>query len=157
MKTLPVHISATRIRVLCVDDSRDITASLGRCIDGEPDMESVGCLDTADDLSEEVEKRRPDVVLLDMKMPGRDPIAALRALTANAALHGGPAGGAGRGRGGSRATRVIVFSGRDDQDAEDKSAAAGACGFLSKGAQVPVILGAIREVARGHASFGVWR
>ena len=63
--------------MLCVDDSRDITSILGRCIDGEPDMECVGCLDTADDLAAEVQRRRPDVVLLDMNMPGRDPMAPL--------------------------------------------------------------------------------
>lgn len=141
--------------MLCVDDSRDFTSILGRCIDGEPDMECVRCLDTADDLAAEVERRRPDVVPLDMKMPGREPMAALHEMTAGVTLHGELGGGAG-----SWTTRVVVFSGRDDQDAADTAADAGACGFLSKDAQVPVILGAIRAAARGkveHIPFATWR
>jgi DNA-binding NarL/FixJ family response regulator len=129
------------IRVLCVDDSRDITATLGRCIAREPDMESVGSLHSADDLVRQVDERRADVVLLDMTMPGKDPLAALRDLRAHAAA------------------RVLVFSGRDDQEAVEMAAEAGASGFLSKDAKIPVMLDAIRQVARsgaGEMPFRVW-
>jgi len=131
------------IRVLCVDDSRDITSILGRCIDHEPDMESAGSLETADDLAAEVEKRRVDVVLLDMTMPGKDPLEALREVKMRA-----------------KGARVIVFSGRDDPDALDSASEAGACGLLSKNAKATVILAAIRQMAESYAGdppFGVWR
>ena len=134
MALTPSAVSA-KIRVLCVDDSPDITELIGRCIEREPDMESVGCLDTAEDLATEVERVRAAVVLVDMKMPGRDPLDAVREV---------------------RRARVIVYSGRDDPDAVDSAAKAGACGFLSKDAEVPVMLGAIREVARGGIPFGIW-
>lgn len=128
-----------KIRVLCVDDSRDITAMLGRCIEHEPDMECAGCLDTANDLASEVDQRRADVVIMDMKMPGKEPLEALRDV---------------------KDARVILFSGRDEEDAIERATEAGASGFLSKDAEIPVILGAIREVAgrrAGEAGFGVWR
>lgn len=139
--------SVPKIRVLCVDDSRDITTVLRQCLDREPDMECVGTLHSADDLVSQVSERRPDVVLLDMTMPGRNPLAVLREL-------GGVAAGNHRG------VRVIVFSGRDDQEVVERAAEAGARGFLSKDAEVPQILGAIREAAQRTGNpvpFGVWR
>lgn len=62
----------------------------------------------------------------------------------------------GKGLTTGKASRVIVFSGRDDQDAIESAARAGARGFLSKDAEVPEMLRAIREVARGTIPFGVW-
>lgn len=136
-----VHPSevSPKIRVLFVDDSPDITAALGGCIDHEPDMESAGSLASADDLASEIRTRRADVVLIDMTMPGRKPLEALREV---------------------KKARVIVFSGRSDQEAIESAAEAGASGFLSKSAEVPVILAAVREVAgrnAGDTGFAVWR
>ncbi len=136
-----------KIRVLCVDDNRDITTVLRRCIEHEPDMECVGTPHSADDLVSQVNEGRPDVVLLDMTMPGKNPLAALRELLAVAV-------------GGRRGVRAIVFSGSDDQEVVDMAVEAGACGFLSKDAQAPQILRAIREAAQGTGNdvlFVVWR
>lgn len=135
------------IRVLCVDDSRDIATVLRQCIDREPDMECVGTPNSADDLVNQVNERRPDVMLLDVTMPGWNPLAVLRQLGA-AEAHG------------RRGVRVIVFSGHNDQEIMDRAAEAGACGFLSKDAEVPLILRAIRETAEradDNTSFGTWR
>lgn len=146
MKSKPANTSApAKIRVLCVDDSRDITSILSQCIQREPDMESAGALHAADDLLERVCEQRPHVVLLDMTMPGKDPLAVLAQLTA-----------AGDG---DHPVSVIVFSGHDDDDVTDSAEKAGACGFLSKQADVSVILGAIRAAARwrrGTDPFMVW-
>jgi DNA-binding NarL/FixJ family response regulator len=133
------------IRVLCVDDSQDITEQLGRCIAHQPDMESAGFLHTADNLRAELDRSRPDVVLLDLSMPGDDPLVVLGGLTDAARAAG------------RRTVRVIVFSGRSDQDAVDSAAQAGAWGYLSKDSEIPVILGAIRAAARGTDPFKVWR
>ncbi|MDP1661150.1 MAG: response regulator [Phycisphaerales bacterium] len=141
-----------RIRVLCVDDSRDITEQLGQCIAMQPDMESVGSLSSANNLRAELEKLRPDVVLLDIAMPGVDPLEAVRELTdAARAVPGASPGGSGCG-----AARVIVFSGSGDKKAVVSAADAGAWGFVCKDAEIPVILGAIREVACGKVAFGRW-
>ena len=122
--------------MLFVDDHRVLAESLALCIELEPDMTCAGCLHTADHLAEEVEKLRPDVVLLDLMMPGKEPLEALREV---------------------KGTRVIVFSGRDDQETLASAAAAGASGFLSKGAEILVMLEAIRAVAREDAAFRVWK
>jgi CheY-like chemotaxis protein len=137
--------ATAKIRVLCVDDSHDLTSILGQCIGFEPDMMSVGALRSANDLVKQVDALRPDVVLLDMTMPGINPLAALSQLTS--------------ARGGSESVRVILFSGSDDHRVATAGAHAGACGFLSKHAEVPMIIAAIREAARwrkGVDPFVVW-
>jgi two-component system invasion response regulator UvrY len=144
VETRPIN-TATKIRVMIVDDSRDITSILVQCVDGEVDMMSVGTLRSADELVKQVDERRPDVVLLDMTMPGKDPLAALRELTQSSASE--------------QAVRVILFSGSDEHEVHDAATQAGACGFLSKQAEVPVILNAIRAAARwrrGADPFIVW-
>lgn len=134
-----------KIRVLCVDDSPDITTILGQCIGREPDMSSVGALCCADDLLMQVKKLRPDVVLLDLTMPGKDPLEVLGQLA--------------EVQDAGELVRVIVFSGHDDQRVMKVASKAGACGFLSKHADVPVILDAIRGAAKwnkGTDKFMLW-
>jgi chemotaxis response regulator CheB len=60
-----------KISTLVVDDSADLAEMLAILISGEPDMACVGTLGNADELLQSVEKRQPNVVLLDLTMPGR--------------------------------------------------------------------------------------
>jgi DNA-binding NarL/FixJ family response regulator len=150
MPTSPLPNSSTApfsapIRVLCIDDSPDITEMLGRCIERQPDMESVGSLSSANNLRSALDKLRPDVVLLDISMPGDDPLTALRGLT-DGDVKNRPALPI-------PVVRVIVFSGHSDKQSMDRAADAGAWGYVSKDAPIPVILDAIRSVARGNVTF----
>jgi DNA-binding NarL/FixJ family response regulator len=74
---------------------------------------------------------RPDVVVMDVRMPILDGIAATGHITRE--LPG---------------TRVIVFSAFDDQELADAALAAGAAGFLTKGASPADIASAVRDAAR---------
>ena len=121
------------IKVLCVDDSPGILRLLAKIVDREPDMHTVGWLDRADGLSQAVERLAPDVVLLDLTMPGRNPLDALRELA-----------------GGCHAPPVIVFSGHDDPDLIDTAMASGARGFLVKDGSIDPVLTTIRRVAAGE-------
>src|SRR6185503_17105198 len=100
------------IRVLLVDDNADMTAVYSRLIDAEPDMRAVWTLGAADELFMEARRLRPDVVVLDLTMPGRQPIDALKELSAEAPD-----------------VRTIVFSGYDDAHTIDEVTAAGAWGL----------------------------
>lgn len=120
------------ISVLCVDDSPQMTRLLERVIELEPDMTSVGSLLSADHLADEVQKRSPSIVLLDLTMPGRDPLEVVRELSLCCPD-----------------TRVIVFSGHSDPEYEQAAVAHGAWGFVLKDGGVEPILDAIREVAAG--------
>jgi DNA-binding NarL/FixJ family response regulator len=119
-----------RTRVLCVDDSADIGRMVTRFIRAQPDMESVGTLDSAEGLVNECIQRRPDILVLDLTMPGPDPLGAIRALTARLP-----------------SCRVIAYSGHDDQQTSDQVFGAGAWELVSKNGEPDGIITAIRRVA----------
>jgi DNA-binding NarL/FixJ family response regulator len=124
-----------RTRVLCVDDSVDLVVMLARMINGQPDLENVGGMASADGLSDEVERRRPDVVVLDLNMPGSPPLAAIRELAVRAPQ-----------------CRVITYSGHDDDATICAALDAGAWEHISKNRDPFDILHAIRRVAARPAA-----
>jgi DNA-binding NarL/FixJ family response regulator len=117
------------IRVLCVDDNVIIGMAMRATIDATDGMSCVDCLERADTLLETVAELRPDVVLLDLHMPGRQPLEALRDVTRD---HPNVA--------------VIVLSGSGDSNSRDEALAAGARSYLIKGGGSQPILAAIRAV-----------
>ncbi|QQP87983.1 response regulator transcription factor [Skermanella sp. TT6] len=118
------------IKVLCVDDNAMIVMATQATIDATPDMDCVGCLYSADKLLDTVAELRPDAVLLDLTMPGKEPLAALRELTD---AH--------------PEVPVIVFSGLSDRGTAESAFAAGARRYLTKGCDGRPVLEAIRAVA----------
>ncbi|MGV2919340.1 response regulator [Streptomyces alfalfae] len=122
-------------RVLVVDDQAIVRAGFAAVVDAEPDLDVVG---EAGDGAEAVRlaaELRPDVVLMDIRMPGMD------GLTATRLLMGGP----------EPVPRVLVLT-TFDQDAYVHDALrAGASGFLLKDALPQDLLAGIRVVASGEA------
>lgn len=129
-------MNASPIRVLVVDDNPDLAEMLEFVIGVEPAMECVGCLHTADRLAEAIRALRPDVLVLDAKMPGRDPLALVKEL--------GPE---------FPGVRAIFYSGFDDPDFIEQVIDSGAWGFVSKRRQSAAVLEAIRSVAAGRVVF----
>lgn len=121
-----------KVRVLCVDDSEDIAELLHRLMRRDGTLEGAGVATSADGLAERVAESRADVVVLDLSMPGADPLEELRAMTERGS-----------------ACRAIVMSGYDDRGTIDRAIEAGASGFVSKNGEPGEILVAIREVAKG--------
>jgi DNA-binding NarL/FixJ family response regulator len=125
------------IRVLCVDDHDFIHDGLKARFTLERDLECVAHASTADDLAGLVHRSRPDIVLLDIDMPGSDPFAALRDLREQ-----------------HPDVRAIMLSAyvRDHyiDDAVDK----GAWGYFSKSDTPDDLVAGIRRVADGHMAFG---
>jgi DNA-binding NarL/FixJ family response regulator len=115
------------IRVLCVDDHVIIGMAMRATIDASPDMCCVGCIDRADMLTETVAELRPDAVLLDLHMPGKEPLAAMRDLIGE---HPGVA--------------IIAFSGSDDSETRRMALESGAWCYQLKGHSGQKILDAIR-------------
>jgi DNA-binding NarL/FixJ family response regulator len=120
--------------VLCVDDNPDVAEVLAAAVDAEDDMRSVGVLASADALCDEIESRRPDVVLVDLTMPGRPPVEAIEEAAARFPT-----------------ARAVVVSGYDDPATVDEAVTRGAWGFVSKSSGVDRMLDAVRAVARGEA------
>lgn len=132
----PGGLRAQRIKVLFVDDIADTALMFSSVIDAQNDMRSVGTLGSADNLIAEVKQREPDITVLDLTMPGRSPLEALRELS-----------------GAMPDSRTIIFSGYDDRGTIDAVAAAGAWGLVSKNGYPNDVLDAIRRVARGETCF----
>ncbi|NQX03238.1 response regulator transcription factor [Rathayibacter sp. VKM Ac-2856] len=121
------------IRVLVVDDQTVVRAGLSVILGAEDDIEVVGAAADGDEAVRLARALRPDVVCMDIRMPGRDGIDATRAITGDPSLD----------------ADVLILT-TFDVDAEVFAALeAGAAGFLLKGADEATLLGAVRSVAAG--------
>jgi DNA-binding NarL/FixJ family response regulator len=121
--------------VLVADDQELVRAGLVAVLDTQPDLDVVA--EAADGLQavEEVRRRRPDVALLDIRMPHLDGIAATRAICADDRL----------------STRVLVLTTFDLDDYVLAALRAGSSGFLLKDAPRETLYTAVRTVAAGDA------
>jgi two-component system response regulator NreC len=119
-------------RVLLVDDHAVVRAGLRRVLEAEPDFEVVGEAGTARDAVLEARATKPDVILLDVVMPGESGVDALPRLLKEAP-----------------GTKVLVLSMQDDPRYVREAFAAGASGYVLKEAADSEVVGATREVAAG--------
>jgi DNA-binding NarL/FixJ family response regulator len=120
------------IRVVVVDDHAVVRSGLRLLLEAEADVEVVGEAGTAQDAVFEVRAQRPDVVLLDVVMPGESGIEALPKL-----LHEAPD------------AKVLILSMQDDPSYVREAFAAGASGYVLKEAADAEVVGAVRTVAGG--------
>lgn len=128
------------IKVLIADDQALIRSGLRAIIDSEPGMEVIGEARDGADTVEAVRRLRPDVALVDIRMPLLDGVAATRALL------GGGSGAGGRGQ-----TRILILTTFHLDDYVTEALRAGASGFLLKDATGDQLVEAIRVVASGEA------
>jgi two-component system, NarL family, response regulator NreC len=121
------------IRVLIVDDHAVVRTGLRRVLDAEPDIETVAEAPDAERAVFEAIESKPDVVLLDVMMPGKTGIEALPSI-----LQAVPA------------AHVLVLSMQDDPRYVREAFAAGASGYVLKEAADTEVVGAVRAVAAGE-------
>ncbi|MBF0372035.1 MAG: response regulator transcription factor [Alphaproteobacteria bacterium] len=121
------------IGVLCVDDNPMIADALSARLALEPDMALVGRLSDASTLLDTVGRVNPDIVLLDVDMPGRDPFDAVDELRTREPM-----------------VRVVMFSGHLRGELVDRAVEAGAWGYVSKNEGTEAIIDAIRRAAAGE-------
>jgi DNA-binding NarL/FixJ family response regulator len=124
-------------RVLVADDHPSFRAGLRALLETARDLEVVGEAASGDDAIRLTGERQPDVVLMDLAMPGVDGIEATRRI-ADASPH----------------VAVLVLTMSDDDDSVFAAVRAGARGYVLKGAQRAELLRAVRAVASGEAIFG---
>jgi len=124
------------IRVLLADDQQMIRAGLRMLCEAQPDVEVVGEAGNGRDAVVLAERLAPDVVVMDLRMPGVDGITATgRILAARPA------------------TRVLVLTTFGDDEHLYPALTAGACGFLLKDAPPAELLDGIRRAAAGGSPF----
>jgi DNA-binding NarL/FixJ family response regulator len=122
------------IRVLLVDDQSLLRVGFRMILESEPDIEVVG--EAADGATGVTMTAaiRPDLVLMDVRMPGTDGIAATEQITA-----------------GDSGARVLILTTFDLDEYVHAGLRAGASGFLLKDAPPPELLNAVRTIAAGDA------
>ncbi|MFE4615815.1 response regulator [Streptomyces sp. NPDC056747] len=130
----PVAPASPPIRVLLVDDQPLVRAGLRVLMADSPDLLVVGEAGTGTDAVRLARDLRPDVVVMDVRMPGMDGIEATRLVTA-----------------GPGAPRVLVLTTFDDDEYVYGALRSGASGFLVKDMALDDILAALRVVAAGDA------
>jgi DNA-binding NarL/FixJ family response regulator len=127
----------TPTRVLIADDHPAFRAGLRLMLAGVGDIDIVGEAANGTSVVELAAQLNPDVVIMDLRMPGMDGIQATRHL-----LGADPTVG------------VVVVTMFEDDDTVFAAMRAGARGYLLKGAEQDEILRAIRAIAAGEAIFG---
>ena len=130
-------MDSDRIRVLIADDHPLFRDGMHGLLDSVPDTEVVGEAASGEEAITLAETLQPDVILMDIKMPGINGLQAMREI-----LHTSPH------------IRILIISMLEDDDSIFAAMRAGACGYVPKGANQAQMLRAIRVVANGEAIFG---
>ena len=124
------------LRVLVVEDHPLFRKGVVALLAAEPDLEVAGTAGSGEEAVVLAADLRPDVVLMDLQLPGMSGIEATRAIAAA-----------------DPAARVLVLSLFEDEDSVFLALRAGARGYVLKDAGEEELTGAIRAVARGEAIF----
>lgn len=122
-----------RKRVLLVDDHPMMRDGMGRMIDQEPDMLCCGGVNSAEEALDLVSTLKPDIVITDITLPGRNGLELIKDVRAM-----------------SPETPVLVFSMHDELFYAERALKAGARGYLMKEAGSEKMLGAIRRILAGE-------
>jgi DNA-binding NarL/FixJ family response regulator len=128
---------AKKIRLLVADDHPMLREGLVAVLGTQPDFEVVGEAADGTEVVRMAQEREPDVILLDLEMPGMDGVTALEKLRDN-----------------DSAANAIVFTAYDTDERILRALRAGARGYLLKGASRAEIFDAIRTIDSGGSLLG---
>ncbi len=123
------------ITVLLADDQALVRGGFRLILESEPDIRVVAEAEDGASAVEQVRRHRPDVVLMDIQMPGMDGLEATRQVLADPRIQ----------------TRVLILTTFEQDDYVFEALRLGASGFLVKTAPPEDLITAIRVVARGEA------
>jgi DNA-binding NarL/FixJ family response regulator len=123
----------SQIRVLLADDHPIIRSGIRMLLEQAPDILVVGETDRGNDVTNLVQRLHPDVLLLDMEMPGKSGVDVAHELQNS----GAP-------------VRILVLSAYDDDEYIASLISTGAAGYLTKEEALNTIVDAVRGVARGE-------
>jgi DNA-binding NarL/FixJ family response regulator len=120
------------IRILLVDDHAIVRAGYRLLLQNTPEIEIVAEADSGEAACQEFARTAPDVVVMDLSLPGMGGLAAIRRIVARAAR-----------------ARVLVFSVHEEPVFAEKALAAGARGYLTKSSAPEHLVQAIKAIAAG--------
>jgi len=123
------------VRVLLADDQAMVRAGFRMILGSEPDIEVVGEAENGEQAAAAARRLRPDVVLMDIQMPGGDGLQATRRITGSDGL----------------TSRVVILTTFERDEYVFEAMQSGASGFLLKNAPPEELIHAVRVVAAGDA------
>jgi DNA-binding NarL/FixJ family response regulator len=124
------------IRVVLADDQELVRAGFRALLDAQEDLEVVGEAGDGEEAVRLAQRQRPDIVLMDIRMPGTDGLAATRAIVADERLAG---------------VRVVILTTFELDEYVFEAVRSGASGFIVKNTKPAELLQAVRAVAAGDA------
>jgi two-component system, NarL family, response regulator LiaR len=124
-----------KIRVLIADDHPIVRRGLNITINAQEDMELVAEASNGEEAVTRIREHRPEVIIMDLKMPGKDGLAAIKEVTES-----------------MPGARILVLTSFSDDDNVFAAIKAGAVGFLLKDSPPDQLLDAIRAVHRGEGA-----
>jgi DNA-binding NarL/FixJ family response regulator len=130
------------IRILLVDDQALVRAGFRMILDAEPEMEVVGEASDGREAVDQVRDLRPDVVLMDIRMPELDGLEAARRILAGTPEHNAA---------GSTTPKILMLTTFDLDEYVYEALRAGASGFLLKDTPPEQLVSAIHVIAEGEA------
>jgi DNA-binding NarL/FixJ family response regulator len=122
------------VRVLVVDDQEMVRKSLSLLFDSEDEIELVGLADTGEEAIHQTQKLHPDVILMDLRMPGMDGMEAARQIHAKYPR-----------------TKIILLTGYRNNDYLLDSLDPSAIGFFRKDTSAHSLVSVIKEMAENHS------
>lgn len=127
-------MSAARIGVMLVDDHAVVRMGFRLLVDGAPDMRVVAEADSGEDALRRIDEAKPDVVVMDISMPGIGGLEAICRILAK-----------------EPSTKILVLSAHEDAMHARRVLKAGALGYLTKRSAAEALLQAIRQVDLGRS------
>ncbi|CAN5635605.1 response regulator transcription factor [soil metagenome] len=124
------------IRVVVADDQALVRAGFRALLDAQADIEVVGAADEGEAAIDLARRLKPDVVLMDIRMPGRDGLGATKAIAADPALGD---------------VKVVILTTFDLDEYVFEALRNGASGFLVKNTEPAELIRGVRAVAEGDA------
>jgi two-component system, NarL family, invasion response regulator UvrY len=125
-------MAAAKIAVMLVDDHAVVRMGFRLLLDAAPDMRVVAEADSGEEALRRIDEARPEVVVMDISMPGIGGLEAVRRILAR-----------------EPAARILVLSAHEDAMHARRVLKAGAAGYLTKRAAAEALIQAIREVRQG--------
>jgi two-component system, NarL family, invasion response regulator UvrY len=126
-------MATARIGVMLVDDHAVVRMGFRLLLDAAPDMRVVAEADSGEEALRRVDEARPEVVVMDISMPGIGGLEAVRRIIAK-----------------EPAARILVLSAHEDAMHARRVLKAGAAGYLTKRSAAEALIQAIREVSQGN-------
>lgn len=133
----PKAANPDQTRVFLVDDHPGMRRGIADCIAEQPDLMVAGQAGTAAEALPAISRIKPDVVVTDISLPGRDGLELIKDIKAR-----------------NRSARVLVFSMHDESLYAERVLRAGAQGYIMKSATMEELMAAIRRVRDGEFVVG---